>query len=180
MYSVSQVARAINRTPPTVRAWVKEFSDHLSTTANPPRGEERQFSEEDVAVLRTVATMRDQGTEYADIIAALDRGERLEPVDAPPVDAPPSGKASGAADMARSFETAIAIYSDQLANLTERLIAAEIARTAAETELRLIKEQRAAEEERRATPADIAPPAPADAPAAPMTLREWWRQRRTR
>lgn len=181
MYSVSQMARAINRTPPTVRAWTKEFGDFLSPTANPPRGEERQFTEEDAAVLRTVATLRDQGIEYADIIAALDRGERLEPVDAPPVDAPPAGKGA-AADMARSFETALQLYQGQLSDLTERLIAAEVARAQAETELRLLREQLAAEEQRRAAPADANPPAPAaDAPpAAPLSFREWWRQRRAK
>lgn len=167
MYSVSQMARAINRTPPTVRAWTKEFGDFLSPTANPPRGEERQFTEEDAAVLRTVATMRDQGIEYADIIGALDRGERLEPVDAPPVDAPPSGKGA-AADMARSFETALQLYQGQLSDLTERLIESEVARARAETELRLLKEQRAAED----------PPRPEEASPAPMSFREWWRQRR--
>ena len=185
-YSVAQVARSLGVTAPTIRNWSAVYARFLSPQATPAPDEERQYDADDLAVLMTVKTLRGQRVKHPAIVQRLAAGERLEPPDAPP---PPPRASSGriveqppapAGDVVR----ALTLYQGQVESLTERLIAAEIARTAAETELRLLRE-------RMSTIVDREPPAPAadapavvdDAPVAtPLTLgdaiRGWWQGRK--
>lgn len=60
----------------TLGSWVREFKDFLSSDANPGRGRNRQFSYEDLCVLKLVKEMRDQGFKFEDIHASLLNGSR--------------------------------------------------------------------------------------------------------
>src|SRR5208337_1120299 len=58
MATISEVARHLGVDRDTVKTWTTEFAEHLSLTANPPKGKERQFCETDLRVLAFVAELR--------------------------------------------------------------------------------------------------------------------------
>lgn len=164
MYTVSQVARHLNTSGTTIRNYAAEFAEFLSPTATPPAGEPRQFSDDDLAILTTVFVMRGQLATPAAIAAALRDGQRLEPATA----AGPDDAA--AVDAPAAFTTALQVLESRLNKLEDRLeverdarIDAEKRATAAETELRVLRELY---EEEQATA------------ARPMSFREWWQRRR--
>ena len=139
MYSVLQAARYAGVSSSTIRNWAGDFGEFLSPGANPPAGQPRQFSEEDMRVFSTVAVLRGQLVEPVDIRAALQDGQRMEPVPPPPEDTPPAENATPA--------SAVTIYKGLLDewrtradDLAERLLASETARAAAETELKILRE----------------------------------------
>ena len=155
MYNVSQAARYSGVSGTTIRGWTREYSDYLSPTANPPAGQPRQFTEDDVRVFATVATLRAQLVTTEDIRAALDAGQRIEPMPPPEVERP--GQADRASDApnveahaaaaAAAASTAIDIYRDRVTaletradQLADRLIAAEARAAAAERELAVLRE----------------------------------------
>ena len=178
-YTVSQIAHALKVSPPTVRAWARDYSAFLSSQATPAPEQERLFDDDDLAVLMTVKTLRSQREKHPAIVERLAAGERLEPPDAPP---PPPRASSGriieqepapAGDAIRAFESALTVYQGQVTDLTNRLIAAEVGRAAAEVELKLLKARLTEEQPAPAADAPAAPPASlADA------LRGWWRGRK--
>ena len=178
-YTVSQIAHALKVSPPTVRAWARDYSAFLSSQATPAPEQERLFDDDDLAVLMTVKTLRSQREKHPAIVERLAAGERLEPPDAPP---PPPRAPSGriveqppapAGDAVRAFQSALTVYQSQVTDLTNRLIAAEIRAAAAEVELRLLKARLTEEQPAPAADAPAAPPASlADA------LRGWWRGRK--
>lgn len=49
--TVSKVAEMLAVSPQTTRRWSKQFAEHLSSDANPPKGAERRFTDDDVRVL---------------------------------------------------------------------------------------------------------------------------------
>jgi len=63
----------------TVRAWVNEFGSYLSPTAQPPKGRQRHFTEEDLAVFALIADLKEKRWKFADIHPVLQAGERGEP-----------------------------------------------------------------------------------------------------
>ena len=93
MYTVTQAARSANVSTTSIRNWAKLYADFLSPSANPPAGTPREFTAADLSVFTTVAVMRAQLVEPEAISAALDAGERLEPV-RPPVEEPPADQAA--------------------------------------------------------------------------------------
>ena len=129
IFTVRQVARHIGASDSTVRNWSREFADYLSELANPAPGQPRQFTAADVATLATVAVMRQQLVGVEDIRAALDRGERLEPV------RPPEPEDAGGEEPARPsapVENALTLYVTRvtaleasLQELNDRLLTAE-------------------------------------------------------
>lgn len=164
MYTVSQIAKHLNTSGTTIRNYAAEFAEFLSATATPPPGEPRQFSDDDLAVLSTVFVMRGQLAPPAAIVAALRDGQRLEPAtpastdDTPGIDAP------------AAFTTALQVLESRLNKLEDRLeierdarIDAEKRATAAETELKVLRE--IYEQEQATT-------------ARPLSFREWWQRRR--
>lgn len=159
MYTPSQVARALGTTGTTIRSYAAEFAEFLSPSATPPAGKPRQFTDDDLAVLRTVYVMRRQLAPSEAILEALRGGVRLEP-------AAPAGAEDTQAEAATgAFSTALALFESRLDKAESRLeeeraarLAAELRAVAAETELRLIRE--ASAEPRR------------------MTFREWWASRK--
>lgn len=139
MYSVLQAARIASVSSSTIRNWSAEFGEFLSPTANPPPGETREFTDDDLRVFSTVAVMRGQLLATTDIVDALRDGQRFEPVAPPTEDPQPQDRAN--------TETAVTIYKDLLTQLetraeklADRLIEAESRAAAAERELQILKE----------------------------------------
>ena len=174
MYTVAQAARSANVSGTTIRNWSRMYADYLSPSANPTAGTPREFTPDDLAVFSTIAVLRDQLQETEAIRAALDDGQRLEPLHPPPHEQPPADRAGqgehveAAAAAAAAASTAIDIYRDRVNQLearadqlADRLIAAEARAAAAERELQILRELHAAAD-----------------PAHKMTFWEWVQQRR--
>lgn len=73
---VGDAATLFDVTPQTIRRWTDEFSDYLSTGANPDDGSTRVFTDTDMEVLALVATVKQNGGTYDDAHARLRTGER--------------------------------------------------------------------------------------------------------
>ena len=132
VYSMKQVTSFLQVSDTTLRTgWGVEFADYLSPSANPPKGEERRYTEDDLATLYTVATMRMAGQDYETIKMALGQGQRIEP---PPSDRAMLAAAGGdeTAVMISTFQTALASYENRIDKLEDRLEEAQAARLAAE------------------------------------------------
>jgi DNA-binding transcriptional MerR regulator len=89
----------------TVRSWVKEFGDYLSPTATPPKGRQRHFTEDDLAVFALVAELKEKRWKFADIHPLLQSGERGRP----PIDLHPQlfdTEGADEASLRRSLEYA--------------------------------------------------------------------------
>ena len=154
MYTPKQVGDSLNLSSTTIRNYSRQWSDYLSPAANPPTGQPRIYSEDDLAVIATVAALREGQATTGQIRAALDAGQRLEPMR--PVEEPThAGQAADhdqqATDQARAAvnaaEKAIAIYQDRVTavearnqELTDRLIEAEKRAAAAEKELEVMRQ----------------------------------------
>lgn len=145
-YSVKQLADYLNVSNTTIRtSWSGEFADHLSENTRPPKGQERRFTEDDFSVLQTVAILRNQGIDYADIHDQLNQGIRLEPEEGKmrPNSAENEPITAVTVD---AFQTALSNYETRLGRLEAKLdtaqearIAAEIRAAAAEAELNVLK-----------------------------------------
>lgn len=152
MYLPGQVARAIDVSNTSVRNWSKDFEEFLSPSANPAPGVPRQYTEDDLLVLSTVAVLRSQMVTTEDIRQALADGTRLEPLHRPKEEQ--AAESEEAAEnqprimaAVNALEAALTTQQARIAALevkndalNERLIAAEAARAAAETELRVLRE----------------------------------------
>lgn len=62
----------------TVRRWSSEFERYLSSSATPPVGEMRLFTDGDLSVFALVAQVKNKGGTYEDAHARLRAGERGE------------------------------------------------------------------------------------------------------
>lgn len=153
MYGPKQIADSLNLSSTAIRNYTRIWSDYLSTAANPEAGQPRQYSEEDAAVLATIAALRSKNASPEQIRAALDAGQRLEPVRPLEEEKPASGQGDQSADHAEAraavaaAESAIAIYRDRVTavearadQLADRLISAEARAAAAERELAILRE----------------------------------------
>ncbi len=76
MPRVTDFTKAFDVTPNTVRAWSKEFSDYLSSGANPAKGKTRSYSDEDAMIISMVAELRATSASFDEIRAALDDNDR--------------------------------------------------------------------------------------------------------
>lgn len=142
-FTVGQVAERLAVTYPTVRNWAKRYASHLSSSANPPSGEERFFTERDINVLSYVGQcvaekMRHDAIE--DKLASTHFGDTLEnntqeasnddirsntSTDAPIVVSSPSSVVE--------FPPAVTeLIVNRLDNVSDRLTALEARRTAAQ------------------------------------------------
>ncbi len=74
IYTTGTVSSLVRLSRETIRTHAEEFARHLSDLANPGEGKHRQFTDEDLQVLQTIATMKRTGSTYAEIHGALDRG----------------------------------------------------------------------------------------------------------
>lgn len=76
MATIAEVAQLAGVGRDTVKAWAREFAEHLSRTANPPKGQERVFTEADLCVLSLVADHWEDEPDYENIHALLNSGEQ--------------------------------------------------------------------------------------------------------
>lgn len=75
MATISEVAQHLGNDRETVKTWTKEFAEHLSLTANPSKGQERQFGETDLRVLALVADFWEENPDLENIHAMLNSGD---------------------------------------------------------------------------------------------------------
>lgn len=161
MFTVSQVAKHLGTTGTTIRNYAGEFSEFLSPAATPGPGKPRQFDEDDLAVLSTVAVLRGQLASPEAIVAALRAGQRLEPArPAAPEDAHDIAAVDAFTLTLQVFESRLDKAESRLDEERQARLAAELRAVAAETELKILREAHTAD------------------PPAPMTFREWWNSRR--
>lgn len=160
MFTPKQLADRLGLSGTTIRNYSRLWSDYLSPSANPEAGQARLYTEDDIAVIITIAALRDNQATTDQIRAALDAGQRLEPVRPPEADQPTADHAdpdpqAAAAQQARAAveaaaaaaEKQIDIYRDRVTavearadQLTDRLIEAEKRAAAAEKELEVLRE----------------------------------------
>lgn len=123
MASVSDVVTYYGVNVQTVRNWGARFSSYLSPGANPPRGQVREYTDDDLRVLDQIATMRRSNLSYSKIEAALSAGERgnIQNLGQPP---PQKVQPNGGntqietIDRLQQFmEKAIAPYQDHISRL---------------------------------------------------------------
>jgi len=141
MTTTKQAANRAGIGVSTVRHYAREWSDYLSPSATPEAGETRQYTEDDIAVFRTIKTLRDQGANTEDIKAALDAGDRYEPLTPPPTEADipqEANQAENRPDRALAtvelLERFVKPYQDRIDALEAKLDQAQEARISAETE----------------------------------------------
>ena len=159
MFTPKQVADQLGLSGTTIRNYSRLWSDYLSPTANPQAGQPRLYSEDDLAVITTIAALRDNQATTDQIREALDAGQRLESMRPLEEDRPaadhggdgPTVEAAEARAAVNAAESAIAIYRDRVTTvearnqeLTDRLISAEARAAAAERELEILRELHAA------------------------------------
>jgi DNA-binding transcriptional MerR regulator len=78
MATVSEVARLLDVSQDTVKAWATRFAEYLSLTASTPKGKARQFNEADLRVLALVFEFWDDDPDFENIHAMLNSGEHNE------------------------------------------------------------------------------------------------------
>lgn len=78
MATISEVAQHLGVDRDTVKAWTTEFAEHLSLTANPPKGKERHFGETDLRVLALVTDYWEENPDLQNIHAMLNSGDYNE------------------------------------------------------------------------------------------------------
>ena len=146
MTTVTKTAKALGLSDTTLRIWGKKFADYLSPGANPSKGKRRKYTEDDLAVFTTISVLRDRGENYDEIDQALEDGTRIEPTEPPTVDeSPPASEQTALqtqsfTEAMKAYEIRLDRYEDDLKAEREARLAAEIRATAAETELRILRE----------------------------------------
>lgn len=152
-FSVKQASTLIGKAPNTLRTWTGPdyFGPYLSPLANPERGEERRYTEQDIRILRTAVILQKRGFSIADIIPRIAAGEILEELPGEETFAPREGRGEtgGSAlakidrpDIASQLELFVRPYESQISRLSaelekerEELERERNARIAAELEL---------------------------------------------
>ena len=57
-YLVKEISTITGSSPATVRSWCSTFAEFLSATATPPEGQQRVFTEKDLAIFQRIADLR--------------------------------------------------------------------------------------------------------------------------
>lgn len=76
MYTTGDLTKHFGVSRQTISVWCKEYATYLSSTANPPKGAGRRFTEADMAVLTLVHEDKRRGLTNEEIHAALGSGQR--------------------------------------------------------------------------------------------------------
>jgi DNA-binding transcriptional MerR regulator len=79
MYQTKDIISRFGVSPQTVRTYADEFRRYMSPTANPTTGQQRNFTDDDLAVFALIVQMKRQGYTYESIHAALAIGQRADP-----------------------------------------------------------------------------------------------------
>ena len=78
MYQTKDVCDIFGISRQTVRIWTAEFSEYLSPSATPEKGQQRNFSDADMAVFALVHEVKDRGGTYDNAHLQLKTGQRGE------------------------------------------------------------------------------------------------------
>lgn len=169
MQTVSKLATQFGTSKNTIRVWTAEFSEYLSPTAQPPKGQPRRYTDDDLRVLALVAYMRSDAVPYDDIRSALASGQRAEPFDQGETDDETgSDSAQNQRESDEQPQMAIDLFRDMLGSYTDRINTLE-AKLDTERDARLSAEKRAAAAEAALAVLE----AQAQATAAGQG-RRWW------
>lgn len=171
LFTTKQVCDFLGVSNTTIRAgWSVEFADYLSDYATPPKGQERRFTPEDVAVFYTVNVMRQRGDDFPAIHEALAAGERIEPPVGERATPEPEEENEPAAVAVAAFQSALTGYENRINRLENRLEEAHAARI--EAEIRAARAQGELDA-LRAILGEATPPG-----SLAAALRSWWQNRR--
>ena len=124
--SPSRAARQVGIPPNTLRLWCKTYGEFLSAGANPPAGEERQLTAQDVEVLRAVAALRANDLPIEDIQRRLRDNlpealqTPIQPPATPTTGVEPMPGTSIAATSQNSVETFVGLASAKLDDVARR------------------------------------------------------------
>lgn len=141
-FTVTQAAKNAGISISSVRLWSKTLEEVLSSSANPPKGKARLFTEDDVNALHTVRVLKAEGVDMDVIIKRLKDGERYLP-DTPTEQSEPGTTSSLVPiSLVERFIGDRDRLRDELATEREARLAAEIRATKAETELEVIRNRR--------------------------------------
>jgi DNA-binding transcriptional MerR regulator len=131
-YSVTLIARTIGKNPQTVRGWTKRYSKYLSKSATVDAGQERRYTEDDVALLQTVAYLVNQGQKHKDIPPLLDSGFKIPDETDKPESAPDTETTAIApVDILERF---VVRYEARIDELEAKLTVSDDARRLAEVD----------------------------------------------
>ena len=119
MFTVKQVATALGISNTLLRQRGAEYADYLSDSANPGKGKERKYTEDDVATLQTIEVLRSQNKSEDEITEALVAGERYEPAEMPGAKQAAPGKDDKAL-VTSEFAAALQSYETQLTKLQQK------------------------------------------------------------
>ncbi len=78
MYQTKDVCDIFSISRQTVRIWTAEFSKYLSPSASPEKGQQRNFSDEDMTVFALVHEVKERGGTYENAHVQLKNGDRGE------------------------------------------------------------------------------------------------------
>ncbi|MBZ0300997.1 MAG: MerR family transcriptional regulator [Anaerolineae bacterium] len=125
MYQTKDIVERFGVSPQTVRTYADEFSHYMSPTANPPTGQQRNFTDEDLEVFSLVVQLKRQGFTYESIHAALasgQRGDLLQDVDfAKEAASPPSREQNSVIALRKELVALREIHETEVQELrTER------------------------------------------------------------
>lgn len=158
--TIGQAAKQFDIPKGTVRGWVNNFSEYLSESANPPKGETKLLTPDDMTVLYTVYFLRARHKSIADIHEELSKGFKVfpeteeQPEPETPADAnqaapdsPPIDEEESAVAIYEAFSNTLQLYESRVASYEAELkeeraarLAAEIRATAAETKLQVLED----------------------------------------
>ena len=79
MYQTKDVCEAFDIFRQTVRIWTAEFAEYLSPAATPEKGQQRNFSDEDMTVFALVFDVKQRGGTYETAHLQLKNGQRGVP-----------------------------------------------------------------------------------------------------
>lgn len=133
----AELAKLVDVSGDTLRRWTKEYSEFLSPSATPPKGQTRVMTEHDQRVLLLVSNLRNAGQNKRDIkdrLAAEQKND-WETLPAIPGDwGMPSVRMDVAASRASEMATVAALQT-QLQHVTQELAQAQARVTKLEQEL---------------------------------------------
>lgn len=148
IYTPATAAKLVGVSPSSLRNYCNNplFAPFFSAGATPPRGQARQLCDTDLRTLRFIATQTTAGVQLATVAERLEAGELetfewFSPGQEP---APQELQSSATLALATALTTQLERARTHENELLERLLEAERRATAAETELRTLKEMQTA------------------------------------
>lgn len=164
IYSLYAVAERFSVSTEAIRKWCIEFEKYLSPRANPGGKQQRNLTEDDLAVIALVVERRADGVGYSEIHAELENGQRGN---VPDLSLTPEANAVRTLERVQQAITEneklhlqLMDYEDRIAHLEK--VREEVIRVQATMEMERLRAQRAEDtiqqllEERRELDREIA------------------------